>query len=251
MNIAAPLIQPRANCTRAARRHFRRAHLELRRIHRPRGAPRPRSAQPAGPRPECPRRAVHGEPTGVSGNCLRLLDRRTDGGAGEREIAWPRGGPHRARQRRGSGGHERRAGRRHRDRAAGRRRAVPADHRRRQRRLREAAAGARRRLRDARAQSHRVDLLHQRHHRSPEGRDADAPQPDLHEPGLLRRHRTRSSRVAPSCTPRRCRTARASTACHTCSAVGIRWCYRASTRPKCSAPSSATRTSRCSPRRRW
>ena len=54
-------------------------------------------------------------------------------------------------------------------------------------------------------------VLHQRHHRPPQGRDDHAPQPDDDGPGLLRRCRCRVAPTTRSSMRRRCRTAPAST----------------------------------------
>ena len=54
-------------------------------------------------------------------------------------------------------------------------------------------------------------LLHQRHHRPAEGRDADAPQPDDDGAHLFRRRRPDRCRTTPWSMRRRCRTAAAST----------------------------------------
>ena len=46
-------------------------------------------------------------------------------------------------------------------------------------------------------------VLHQRHHRPAQGRDAQPPQPAVCLPLLLRRHRLASAPATPSCTRRR------------------------------------------------
>ena len=64
-----------------------------------------------------------------------------------------------------------------------------------------------------------VAVLHQRHHRPVEGRDAVAPQPDGDDRRPPRRFRLRPTRTAAWCTARRCRTVRASTSRRTCCAA--------------------------------
>ncbi len=131
-----------------------------------------------------PRRAVHAQPPALSGSAVGRLVGRAGGGAGQRQAAPGRSGMDHRQCRSALGLRHARRGAA----AAGRsaapgggrigrgRRAAGADGR-------TAAAGG------AHARRPGLAVLHQRHHRPAQGRDADAAQPDDDGAGLLRRRR--------------------------------------------------------------
>ena len=61
----------------------------------------------------------------------------------------------------------------------------------------------------------RVAVLHERHHRPPQGGDPDPPRAHGHDHGLLRRHRSRGTPQTRSFRRHRSRTARGCTRCRT------------------------------------
>ncbi len=142
---------------------------------------------------------------GIPRSAVRNLARRPGRRADERQA--PRRGVrlhHQAHRRRARSGEPRprrgcRAARPH--------------HRDRQRRVAAALSGRRHRPRPPPARRSRLALLHQRHHRPPQGGDADASHPDGAEPRLFRRDRAgrrrrlQASRRAAIARLRRLRTA--------------------------------------------
>ena len=131
--------------------------------------------------------AVCAQPPALPRSAVGPVVGRPGGGAGQRQAAPARGRMDRGQLRRALGLRHGRRGRC----AAGRHRAPGRAGLARRRRAAGRGVGPLGRAGGrARAGRHRLAVLHQWHHRPPQGRDAERAQPDDHGPGLSRRRRS-------------------------------------------------------------